>query len=85
MSSRILARFERHQLEAQHAAALNKAIGDTSDEQASTSVREVTTAGNELRLRGIPVAGKGCGGGASRGTRPETEALRLDGLRRRRA
>jgi hypothetical protein len=86
MSSRILARFERHVLEAEHAAIRNRAIGETTADQSSTSVvREGGTAGNEALLRGIPLFVPGVRiGGAIRGTRPETEALRLDGLRRRR-
>jgi hypothetical protein len=87
MSSRILARFERHVLEAEHAAIRNRAIGEANpDTNATRPDREGATPGNEALLRGIPLFVPGVRiGGAIRGTRPEAEALRLDGLRRRRA
>lgn len=83
MTSHILARFNRSTLEAAQAEAISEAVRDTADTTPTRADREDPTIGNERLLRGIPVAG--VGGGAIARTRPEWEAMRLDGLRRRRA
>jgi hypothetical protein len=53
-------------------ASVRRVLADHIDE------REVIEAqgGDPERLRGIPVIGRGCGGGASRGSVPHRDGLR---------
>lgn len=86
--SHLLARFRRQALADQQAAALREAIGiDDADPLPNSVVsRDPATPGNERLLRGIPLFVPGVKfGGVIAGTQPEREALRIDGLRRRRA
>lgn len=66
--------LETQQLRAQHARiltleVLSKPVAEWASE------REDTTIGNEQRLRGIPVVGRGVGG-TSPGTNPLAETLK---------
>lgn len=81
-SSRIAARFRRHELRAMDAAKAAEHVretGELSDEHRKPSA---TAAGDPEKLRGFPVIGHGVGG-TQRGTDPYHETARRDAQRRR--
>lgn len=61
-------RAYRQQLAVEDAANVDRAVGDVSDQPASTR-RYFADATDNLRLRGVPAIGPGVSG-AIRGTRP---------------
>jgi hypothetical protein len=76
----LLERFRRN-LDLQRRNAQSVAEADraafAAGEPIGTSVgRDPVDA---VRLRGVPLIGPGCAGGAVRGTRPDQAILRLDG------
>jgi hypothetical protein len=62
-------RLQWEQAELRRTIDRAKAIVD-APELDSRRVSRATAAGDEARLRGLPAVGRGCGGGAIRGTRP---------------
>lgn len=71
-------REERDQLDAVMARAVKRALLE-----AEPRGRKPTAAagGDPVQLRGIPVVGRGCGGGAILGTNPRTLDVRLPNVR----
>jgi hypothetical protein len=81
MTTRLLARFHRDTLAAQHARDVDLAT-DTADETPTGADRENPTMGNEQHARGVPILARGiCG--AMNGTRPGDELRDFDNGHRR--
>ena len=76
--SRPLPRFYRNQTEAEDAAMITRILIDTGAAAPNLdTVQRATLAGDERRLRGIPVCARGVSG-TSPGTNPLAEACRCD-------
>lgn len=71
--SRLLAQIQRAQLNREHARLVNRALTETEHLQ----TRQVTVDRlDPLRLRGIPVIGRGHAGGHITGTRPDKDCMK---------